>query len=320
MKNECLYVMAGSESRYVLTSLAEYMRGRGENVLEVDTESRESISRMMEISKNAERIIYITSDHVGLDCENLRTAVSSYQYSLSNLEIIEYLKPIKTVLYTHDLGQVIGVGEDRYLDLFDLVLFPYINNEYYFAKRRNNQVEEIGWIKKERGFSCCQGYTGHDRVVYFPSNMAMSIERFGIGGFAKWIEGMIDKSVLIKPSSFEKMRPVLNVLEEKGYTILDPQISVYDIMENASLVVTNGSSSIVYEAALSGFPVISVLDGFKPDHYYRKEKPHMKWAYSMHPEEVMPFIARVRAGEMILGRGEDILKPFDYERAYQLLR
>lgn len=315
MQDKNVYVLAGAETRYVLKPFAEYLKHQGEQVVELDTEDEECVNKLLHHIPG--RTVYITSDHIGLDRENLRAAVAGRRFSVSNLEIIKQLKPVRTVLYTHDLGQIIGVHEDRYLDLFDIVLFPYICNDFYFVKKGHTIVEETGWIRKKQDFFLKNsGY--HEKAVYFPSNMALSIERYGIEGYADWIERTIDTSVPIKPSAFGSMEPVLNILEKKGYHILDKSMSVYDVMETADLIITNGCSSIVFEAAYSGCPVVSVLDGFEPDVQYRKKKPQVKWVYSLHPQEVRGFLSQWEKGQAVLEKGKDILKPFDFEKAYRL--
>ena len=157
----------------------------------MDTEASDCISRIKEIPGGS--IIYITSDHLGLDKGNYGLLIPG-QFSVANLEIMEELRPKKSILYTHDLGKIVG---------------------------RCNSVEEIGWIKKKENFSIKRIPTENKKIVYFPSNMMSSLERYGIEGYADWIEHTIDKSISIKPSSFIKMRPVSEILKERGYTILD---------------------------------------------------------------------------------------------------
>lgn len=317
MKDDRLFVFAGSGTRYTLRPFAEYIRKQGHSVIELDTEASDCISRIKEIPGGS--IIYITSDHLGLDKGNYGLMIPG-QFSVANLEIMEELRPKKSILYTHDLGKIVGVwSEQRYLDLFSLILFPFVCNDFYFAKRRFNSVEEIGWIKKKENFSIKRIPTENKKIVYFPSNMMSSLERYGIEGYADWIEHTIDKSISIKPSSFIKMRPVSEILKERGYTILDTTLTPYDIMETSDLIITNGCSSVVYEAAYSGCPVVSILDGFDSDKQYIMEKPQLRWVYSLYPEDVMLFVNRVRKGELELDNGKDIIKPFDFEKAYQLV-
>lgn len=317
MKNEYLYVFADAGSRYVLGPLAEYMRKQEDMVLEIDTEDRNSISKIMDIPNRD--IVYITSDHLALDEENFYAAMQERCFSVANLEIMERIKPVKSILYTHDLGQVIGVREEFYVDLFDVVMFPYVCNEFYFAKRQHTMVEEVGWIKKKNGFLYKQKQPLCNEAVYFPSNTSLSMERYGLDGYISWIERTIDKRVPIKFFPGEQYIAVVEGLRKKGYEILDFALDVYTAMETADVIITHGCSSIVFEAAYSGCPVISILDGFEPDSQYIQDNPQLEWVYSLHPEEVMPFIEEVRKKEITLKRGNDVLKPFDYEKAYRLI-
>ena len=112
---------------------------------------------------------------------------------------------------------------------------------------------------------------------------------------------------------------VLPILSKKGYTFLPPDQSVYDAMNGHNLIIASGTSSIVYEAALSGFPVITLLDGVFPDETYLKELHNMPGIYPIHPEELSDYIKVLNDSHTILKHSPGILPAFQFQRVIELI-
>ena len=108
-----------------------------------------------------------------------------------------------------------------------------------------------------------------------------------------------------------RLYPFLN---PKGFTFLDGSKSVYDVMAEHNLIIGSGDSSIIFEAALSGIPVISVLDRVFPDEVYLNSLKGIKGVYPLHPEEIKPFLEKINSSRTHLAAGPHILGSFDYSK------
>lgn len=320
---ETYYIFLGYGGENSLMPLADYLTAKGENVLVIDDQrfpfSRADMLRRLHEIRAEYRIVFITSSHVWFD-------QATYRYFdlvddpevFSPLEMLGYLKPDLSVYYPHDMSEFLHDSEIPFLENFDLVLLPYRNNLYYRIARIAKRVETVGWIKKARATTPKRHEPGQRyTAVFFPSHVPDFYQRLGTQGFADWFMKTIDKEIPIKMGAGDVgIRPIL---QEAGYTFLDPSQTVYDAVDTHDLVIGSGTSSIIFEAALSGIPAISLLDGNESDAYIRDTVGDVPGVYMIHPEELRPFLRDLDAGKRTVVPGPDVLLPFDFDRVCKLL-
>ena len=171
----------------------------------------------------------------------------------------------------------------------------YLNNGYVSEEKRNiiaKVIEDTGYIPSAQA-----------RILRTKKSKLIGV-------------------IIPKLDSQSISREILGIneaLSKEGYQILDSSQSVYDVMAEHNLIIGSGHSSIIFEAAFSGIPVVSLLDGVFPDEEYIKSLSGIKGIYPLHPEQLLEFIKDINTRHILLESGPDILMPFDFERVYKYL-
>ena len=322
MNNNLLYVFHGYGGENSLLPLAAYMKERGFHTLVVDDQyaplSRAETYRLLQDQKQVYSIVYITSAHLWFDEFNYDDFFWKDSAVISAIEMLDFLKPVYSVYYPHDLECFMHPSEMNWLDLFDHVMLPYINNDYYKLKTICPNVDIVGWIKKREEVS--PAYTEGPSTyspLFFPSNISSFYKILGVKGYADWFIKYISPSIPLKMPGTD---PTLyQILTDHGFTFLDPSVTVYGAMSQYNLIIASGDSSIVFEAALSGLPVISILDGMMSDEMCLQHIGGIPGVYPVHPEELNNFIEDLNKNGRHLEHSPNILKPFDFEQVLRLL-
>ncbi|MFR5411825.1 MAG: hypothetical protein ACLTJE_10705 [Enterocloster bolteae] len=316
------YVFHGYGGENSLMPLVQFMESKGHQVLIIDdqksTYNRNELYYRLENLKRQSKIILISSAHLWFDEFNYHYLFGKNFNMISVIELIDFLKPAYSVFYPHDMESFVHSSEIPWLDLFDMVMLPYAHNLYYRLLKLCRRVEVVGWIKKQRPV---HPEIDHKNPLYspvfFPSNIITFYERLGAKGYADWFRRFTGSGIPLKMPAGDV--GVTSILSQEGYQFLDSSQSVYDVMAGHNLIIGSGHSSIIFEAAFSGIPVISLLDGVFPDEEYLKNLSGIKGIYPMHPEELLEFIKDINTRHILLEGGPDILMPFDFERVYHYL-
>jgi hypothetical protein len=308
------YIFYGFGSAYSLEPLAKYMHSKKYDVMEINPASADfsGYEALKEVrNKNT---IFLTSTHPLLDAENLaRGDLKNVNYA-APLEIMEYIKPEKSVYYPHDLTPFYADYEMPWCNLFDLFLLPYKNNLYYKIKSEGCNVLEVGWIKNNNLNK--KNYI-ESNIIYFPSNSYNGMDE---SNRIRWFN-YIPKNIPIKTANISetKFNKAVELAKNDGYIFLKSSLSIFQLIHNCKLIITNGVSSIVTESAMSGIPVVTILDGVEPDESYLEQLPKLDWVYPLKPDEVKDFITKVQENKITLNKGPNLLKEFDFEKAVQAI-
>jgi hypothetical protein len=310
-RDKIKFIFYGSGSTYSLEPLAKYMHSEGYDVLEMNPESVSFPGyEILKDIKNKDTV-FLNSCHPLLDIENVirSTGVIKGKW-FAPLEMIEYIKPVKTVYYPHDLNPFFADYEMPWCNLFDLILLPYKNNLFYKLKSECSNVVEIGWIKNNK---LLKKIDIKSDIIYFPSNCYYGMGESNRILFFNYIPKIIPiKMANISESRYNK---AIELAKEDGYIFLDKSLTIFQLIHNCNLIITNGVSSIVTESALSGIPVAAMLDGVESDESYLRQLPKLDWVFPLRPEEIKDFITKVQKGKITLEKGINSLKEFDFEKA-----
>ncbi len=314
---ETLYVFHGYGGENSLHPLARYFEMHQLNTYMIDNQvypcSKEDVFNTLSQKRAGRKVVYFTSAHLWFDQYNFQALYPANPDLISVLEMTDFLKPDYAVYYPHDLECFFHPVELKWLSLFDLVLLPYKNNLYYQLISNGIKTDIVGWIKKEKEISkkAEESWAPYS-PVFFPSNIYSFFQNLGAEKYADWFFQHIPTSVPLKmPGNDMRLYPFLN---PKGFTFLDGSKSVYDVMSEYNLIIGSGDSSIIFEAALSGIPVISVLDRVFPDETYLNSLKGIKGVYPLHPEEIRPFLEKINSEQTRLATGPHILGSFDYAK------
>lgn len=305
-----LYLFYGYGSEYSLAPLADRMREQGYEVLEIDILITENVAVVLS-SVKGRRIVFLTSWHLFFDKKNFNR-YTQCQNVLSPLEVMEYLSPLRSVFYPHDLECFLHASEVRWIDLFDMVLLPFKNNDYFQLKKLCCDVSVVGWIKKTDTKKIDTSVLDGKDAVYLPSNLTYMLGRHGIEDYVSILERFLPKTVAFKFARTEETKILNQMLSQKGYVVLCEDMSLFDFLDQVPFVIGNGISSIIYEASLSGKTTISVLDGAQSDSEYLNKLDTLNAVYPMHLEDVRAFL-EVNAGGENLKAKSSSLRSFTFE-------
>jgi hypothetical protein len=313
-----LYLFYGYGCEYSLSHLAGYMKDKGYNVLELDLLKIKNAYDILS-GIRGKPVVFTTSWHLFFDKRNFDYFIHGDENTqvLSPLEIIDFFKPIRSIYYPHDLTEFMHEQEWTWLDLFDMAMVPYKNNDYYLMKRYTGVIE-TGWINKTRHISKPDYETDDLRIVYFPSNTAY-IKSFSPEQYFKILEPLLETGLQVKFPKIGGLDAYQKILADNDVELIDSDKTVFDLIDSYHIVVATGSSSVLYEAGLSGRPVITVLDGAMPDERYCEILPDYSWLYKCNIKEAARLIEDVKNGRMVLSSGEDILKPMDFGLAEKVI-
>ena len=317
-KSDVLFLFYGYGCEYSLAPLAKYMRDLDYNVMELDLLYINDIGDKLSNIKGR-KVVFITSWHLFFDKTNFDLFIRTDKSVdvLSPLEVMNYLRPLKSIYYPHDLTDFLHEQEWSWLDLFDAVMVPYKNNDYYLMKRYTN-VFDVGWIKKINSTKKVQNKREHLRIVHFPSHSAY-IKSFSPAQYYEQWKPLFSTGVEVKFPLIGGLDEYKKILDDNKIKIIDSNKTVFDIIDECDIIIATGSSSVLYEAGLSGRPVISVLDGALSVEQYNEILPNYEWLYKLEINEATELINEVKQGNKVLRSGEDMLKPMDFAFAESLL-
>ncbi len=323
MKKENYFVFLGYGGENSLMPLADHLYGMGEKTIVIDDQryefQRDEMLVKLKYIRDNFRVVLLTSSHVWFDCATYRyfDLVDNPEV-FSPLEMLGFLKPDLSVYYPHDMSEFVHDSELAFLENFDIVMLPYKNNLYYRIKHLAKRTEVVGWIKKRQMTKVREHHQGEKfTAMFFPSHIPDFYQRIGVEGLADWFRKYISKEIQIKMGAGDAgIRPVL---EKEGYTFPATSMTVYDAVNISDIIIGSGTSSIILEAALSGIPVISLLDGNESDEDIMNALGDITGVYTLYPKELNNFLSELNDGKRIINGGPDVLKPFEFERVCTML-
>lgn len=253
-------VFHGHGSEYPFGALADEMRRRGHQVVELDM-ARSGWRRGMETLKDEPRIL-VTSHHP------LATSQTYLEYYgidddiLSLPELLPMLVPTRSYFVPHDLVRPFHSFEMPVLQHITSVLMP--DSSHWFL-RRFCEVETIGWIgtlKRPEITPSREGTADQLRdleILFLPSDIASHI-RCGIEGFIADYAAVFTLRPQAKMPRGRGFEAIEAVLAEQGCHLLPSNTPLSSLIGPQKLVICSGASSVVMEAASMGAQVISVQD------------------------------------------------------------
>jgi hypothetical protein len=310
MNDNKLYVFFGALIEYSLNPLYLYMKDQGYNCVEI---TPRSCTNMRETLQNlpANEYIFITSAHVFLD-ETYPIFNNSPKY-ICALEAIDILKPVKVVYYPHDLAMLVHEFDKPWLNsIFDLILFPI--EGFTHLSCHGKPIYNVGWIKKEKktgqGTRFKVGHGIGDWLYYKEKE-----PRYIYNVFQKvWKQG-----VIVKNASFRGDKKLKAIWRKKNINFIEGETSIFELIDSCEIMLTNSLTSVNIESALSGRFTINMLDGIF-------DKKEHKECFRGIPNLKIKTIAGTAKllktyfqGDFIPPQGEDLLKPFDFKQAVELI-
>lgn len=311
-----IYLFYGFNGEYVLNPLYKEMIKRGYNCVEIDTAYEKDIKGKLDTLKGKD-VILVTCAHVFFDKQNLKDIYPIYPDSISVLEVIDYLKPVKKIYYPHDIMDGFTHIDKDYFSLFDCYLSPLPCNAH---GNRYCPVIDVGWIKK-------------NKIMSTRSNSGKNIKiNHGLGFFEFYredLESMYNTfqkiwnfNAKVKLPSGQLYRDDYEkFFKNKNIVLYEDNANIYDLIDESDIVITNAVTAVSIEASLSGRKVINIYDeNTRISLDYQKKLilgfPNVSIKT---PDEAVSYITdMVNSGEVI-SSGKDIMNPFDMEKTIKII-
>lgn len=307
--NKPIYLFFGDGGEYTLHPLYQHMQQQGFHCEEIDLKN--SPDPCAEICRlKGENIVFLTSAH---PFKSRRIKEQTYHTDLANtltaIEIMRYLKPVKSVFYPHDLNDGMNNYDARWFSLFDLFLSPLPTNAH--ARRFCKEYAVVGWIKKEHTTPKLTGsikaaHAFSETSYYYRNGMDLMYETFS----PVW-----QQDVKVKMYNDWIADPLNQYLESKGISYYDPACNIYQLIDENQIVITDGGSSVNIEASLAGRMVINLLIPAYSEDQAKELLTGLPNAVALKPEDAAQLLSDIRSGKKPLLAGEEIMKPFDYSLA-----
>ena len=311
--NDMIYLFTGYASEYSLRPLEKYMREKGYHTIELDFSNNRDANEILNKLKGKD-IVHITSWHFFLH----KDYMVNYGYEqpdaqiYSPLEIMEYLRPKKSFFYPHDLGVFFHPIETKWLDLFDAVLLPYKNNEYYLASSFTDVIE-VGWIYK-RKLVKPRANVADIRILYMPSNLSYMLKHFD--SYKETYQPLFDLGIDIKPFCYGGIERLVDVWRnEKNVNLLNMDLKLFDIIDDYDIIVSHNESSVTYESSLSGKATVALQDNADRAAII----PEFANLKKLGIKEAADYLAAIREGKEQYVTAADRLKPCDFETVLKIL-
>lgn len=301
------YIFFGAWIEYSLNPLYLYMKEQGYNCVEITPRTCSDMKKAI-IELNSKKNIFISSAHVFLD-ESYK-AYQNTPYNLSVLEAIDILKPVKSIHYPHDLATLVHENDIPWLNsIFDIILFPL--DGYKHLSYHGKPVYNVGWIKKQiKTNSGERNKVGHGISDLYHYKTIIGLKSMYDIFREIWEQGVIVKGTSI---GWHKIWDKYNV------KYIDSTKSIFDLINTCEIMLTNALTSVNLESALSGRFTVNMLDGIFDSQTHEKTFRGIPNLKIMTIDDTAELLKAYYKGDFIPDKGDDVLKPFDFKRAVELI-
>ena len=291
-----IFFFHGHGCEYVLHDLCKNMRARGFSCIEADT-LKDDIRKAISLAKG-ERVIYVTSAHLLLDNHNFKLYYESEQEILSPLEVIKELSPSQSFFVPHDLSRPLLKEEIPYISVFDGFISPF---EGYSTGNLSVQCFHLGCPRLKNTKEVSPQY----EAIWFVSNITNNLSS-GFDSFYNWIKPLTSAGCAIKLPRWNGMKALEEKLRKNDVDIVSCETNIFQAMNGAEVVITNGTSSVVTESCLYGKKTINILSPREVDSEQSLFAHFKELVFCTTPEEALRALPRIP-------KGENKLRAFDIE-------
>lgn len=244
-----LFLCHGARGEYVLAPIAEELRQRDLHVVEVVGGDVDVGAALRQVLPHEGRVVLLTSAHVMHDGPSMQDLVGS-PGCLSPLQVQAIADPVITVFVPHDLQTPILIEEMHYLSHLDLYLAATPEE---LMLRRKVDVELVGWIKRRDPAS--PPFERRGRALWLTMGMEIGVHRAGVQAKVDGVRPHIRDWCDIKLGPNDIVAELEQALRAEGASVLDRNLSAADLVPHYDVIVSNGPTSAVREAAMMGKPV-----------------------------------------------------------------
>jgi hypothetical protein len=235
------------------------MRAQGYECAEiVATAGRDPVREIAALDRARRRVVLVSCAH------HLHDAVAMLDWvgvpgALSLPELLARLRPDAKVFVPHDLGTPLLGDEVGYLQRFDLYLGALASER---AWRRYVDVEIVGWAKHLDATAGDNAPAGAPagRALWLFSDAETMCRADGAQRVFERLRPMVRPWCAMKFAPVQVTAGLERLLAGIGIAVVDASTPPPEAAAHFRIVVSNGDSSAVREAALLGKPVFILTD------------------------------------------------------------
>lgn len=311
---ETSYLFFGFAAEYVLNPLYRHMSQLGYDCIEMDLFFAKDVKGTLKSLKD-KRIVFINCAHLFFDQMNFSTSYQHDEEIISPLEIIDYLKPIKSVYIPHDLSQLFHEQERPWLDIFDWLLIPRPKPSYLYAHSR---VINVGWIKRSQAVNPVS--ESIQRSVGFAFSEYEFHRRLGPEKTYELWEPILNQGITVKFPHWKDTTLFEDYFKSKSVNIFPSTSSLSDFIDMHGIILSNGGSSVNAEAAFSGRKTINILFNDFNEKNQKQTLGFLPNIEYLSIDNCSQFIQSVYAGNRYFEvLTPPIMQPFDFNQVVPLL-
>ncbi|MES2142751.1 MAG: hypothetical protein V4471_07730 [Pseudomonadota bacterium] len=325
MSEETLYVFTGVAGEYALKPIADFLRSRQCQCLEVDFSSINfNLSDWKRLTKR--KIVFITSSHLEAGKERVEhVSENSLRFSptiIAPLELLDILKPVKSIYVPHDLTTPLGYYEWKFIDQFDLFFNPIASFPVY-----SNLIEtkELGWINYNPKIKTLPKNFVPKKKIIFVSIFIYLQNIYGLQGLFNYFAPLLDEDTAIKFPLWGNHKTVEAYFRENSSVqVCEAHWSSIELMQQFDVVIGNHVSSVLTEAAFLNKKVFCLESNIAtPYPNYQRSflgyLPNLQFFPYFDPQARHPLNRFLEFTPLKKLVAEELLKPFDFEQAFELI-
>ncbi|HLC94584.1 MAG TPA: hypothetical protein VJH96_03380 [Patescibacteria group bacterium] len=305
---QTIFLFYGFGSEYVLHGLYKEMKKRKYICLEIDVLAVKDSTKMIQ-NLRGKQVVFVTSAHFLLNKKNFTEFYPNNNIFYGVLEIIQLIKPIKSVYIPHDLTQPVIDKEIEYLNQFDLFLTPTESFNSVFAEYC--RTEEVGWIKLSEHMRKIQ-FNNSKTAIWLLSDYVLYLKMGKEASFKK-LQPVLDQGVSIKFPFWMESESFTQYFKNKGVVVYSPQANSIELIMKHQIIITNGLSSINAESYLMGKTTINIEEGS----HYGDSKTYLTELLPdiMFYEKISDF----KLADIPILKKSCMLKPFNMKKTIELI-
>lgn len=309
-EDDTCYVFAGVGSEYSLAPLADFLRKRGRNCIEIDMARQGWRDALMQ-AQRAKRRILVSSQHPYMNGYHYHVYYG-VDLDVANVpELQAVLQPNRSYFVPHDLLCPIKESEIAGLTLFNAVLMP---SDSWWYLSTYVRCETVGWIKAAPTYNA-EIAPATLQIAWLPSEIGAWATR-PIGLFEEVYKDLLALRPLFKAPAFPSTQAMIEAAERAGCQVFDASVQSSVLINQSHVVISNGLSSICAEAALSGLTAFCIDDGSVESWYLRDHWQALPEVAIHAPDRAWTLLSSWRAHpERLPLRTPSVIMPFDFEKA-----
>lgn len=313
MSSNVLYVFYGhAGAEYVMTPLFAYMRDKGYDCIEITQNTCKDKREALYNISHRDTVLVSSAHMVYTETSPITVTRSSDAPPL--LEAMDILRPVSNVYYPHDLAYLMcHIDMPWMASVFDLLLFPF--DGFAHMGYLGADVHNTGWIKKHSKTSGGERFrVGHalgiaDWFLYHGGGAEGCIAHFA----PIWNQGV---TVKVHENYEAQYSPALS---QHGIPEFNAKDTIYGLIDESEIMLSDHTSSVHYESALSGRFTINILEGISSVEEHEKSLRGLPNLQIKTIDETAELLRAYFKGDFTPTQGEDIMKPFDFELAVKLI-